>query len=238
MPFASDVAGQSAARPAVIVDGTVLETIPRTRPPRAQAGPARAAVGARDAPAAVRRPGEAAERRWAVTGFAGVSIDDVPFSESVLQPWNGTWGEDTFLGVAGSYRLARFRRWFTVEAELGTGGRFGTTNGGEIWGALYLRFDGFPWNHLLYTSVAGSTGLNWVSRLPPVEKGPPDRPEPNTSHVLHYFAPEITFALPHLRRHELVLRYHHRSGLFGLMNGVEDGANVIAIGYRYRLPFH
>ena len=56
--------------------------------------------------------------------------------------------------------------------------------------------------------------------------------------MLHYFAPEITVALPHLRQHEIVLRYHHRSGIFGLMNGVEDGANVIAIGYRYRLPLH
>lgn len=173
-----------------------------------------------------------------MTGFTGVSIDDVPFSETVLQPWNGEWGGDTFLGLAGSYRIARFWRWFTVDAELGAGGRLGDTNGGEVWGALYLRFDGFPWNHILYTSVAVSTGLNWVSKLPPAETGPPDRREENTSNVLHYFSPEITIALPHLRQHELVLRYHHRSGIFGLMNDVEDGANVIAIGYRYRLPLH
>lgn len=234
MPVAVAAARQPSAGPSVIVDGTVLDAIPRTRPPRAQAVSSRPAPGA----AAARQPADPAERRWAVTGFAGVSIDEVPFSQTVLQPWNGTWGEDTFVGLAGSYRIARFWRWFTVEAELGTGGRFGATNGGEIWGAFYLRFDGFPWNHLLYTSIAGSTGLNWVSRLPPVEAGPPDRPEQDTSHVLHYFAPEITVALPHLRQHEIVLRYHHRSGIFGLMNGVEDGANVIAIGYRYRLPLH
>jgi hypothetical protein len=236
VPAAGAAVAQRGGAPSVIVDGTVLESIPRTRPTR-PAAPA-APVAAPQPSQATAQPAEPAERRWALTGFAGVSIDEVPFSRTVLQPWSGERGKDTILGVAGSYRVARFWRWFTIDAELGAGGRVGQTNAGEAWGALYLRFDGFPWNHLLYTSVAGSTGLHWVSRLPERERGPPERREPNTSNVLHYFAPEITVALPHRRQHELVLRYHHRSGIFGAMNGVDDGANAIAIGYRYRLPFH
>jgi hypothetical protein len=51
---------------------------------------------------------------------------------------------------------------------------------------------------------------------------------------LHYFSPEITFALPEHKEHELLIRYHHRSGVFGTFNGVWGGSNVLTMGYRYR----
>jgi hypothetical protein len=230
-------AGGAGGRASVVVDWTALDTVtplPVGSPERLAASGGRAPPR----PPAPPAPAAAADRRFAITGFGGVSIDDVPFSETVLQPWNGTWGSDTFVGLAGSYQLARFWRWFTVEPELGVGGRFGDTGSVEAWAALYVRFDGFPWREHLYTTVAASTGLNWISTLPAAEAGTPGSPEPYTSQVLHYFAPEISFALPRHRQYELVLRYHHRSGIFGAINGVEDGSNVIAFGFRYRLPVH
>ncbi len=224
--------------PSVIVDGTVLEGIPRVpggRSPLARASPAALEQAAPPASGPKADP-QFSDRPIALTFFLGVSIDDAAFSETVLQPWNGTWGSDTLVGMAGSYEVARFWRWFTLEPELGVAGRFGDTGSVELWGALYLRFDGFPWRDHLYTTVAVSTGLNWISRLPAAEAGSPSHPEPNTSQVLHYFAPEITLALPQHRQYALVLRYHHRSGMFGAINGVEDGSNVISLGLRYRLP--
>lgn len=223
--------------PSVIVDGTVIDAIPRAggRSPLAPSAQAGAQPGTPRASVPEARS-DPFSRPLALTFFLGVSIDDVPFSETVLQPWNGTWGSDTLVGLAGSYEVARFWRWFTLEPEIGIAGRFGSTDSVELWGALYLRFDGFPWREHLYTTVAVSTGLNWISRLPEAEAGPPFQPEQNTSSVLHYFAPEITFALPRHRQYALVLRYHHRSGVFGAINGVEDGSNVISLGLRYRLP--
>ncbi len=230
-------------QPAVIVDGSALDAIPRAARPGAQVAASTAAGSAGAAASGARSNGRTADlagdgsgRPWAVTFFGGVAIDDVAFSETVLQPWNGTWGSDTFLGLAGSYQLARFWRWFTVEPELGVGTRLGETDSVEAWGALYFRFDGFPWNRWLYTTVAASVGLNWISSLPVAEAGTPTAPEANTSQVLHYFSPELTFALPQHRQYEFVVRYHHRSGIFGAINGVEDGSNVIAFGLRYRLP--
>jgi hypothetical protein len=178
------------------------------------------------------------ERRWAVTGFLGISVYDATFGQTIWEPWNRTLAEDTFIGLAGSYQLARFRRWFTLDAELGGGARLGQTDAAEGWAALYLRFDGFPWRDRLHTSVGISTGLNLLSRLPREETGPPWDPKPNRSHLLHYLSPEIAIALPHRRQHELVLRVHHRSGVYGAFNGVRGGSDLIAIGYRYRLPFH
>jgi hypothetical protein len=194
------------------------------------------AVGLAGAGAAEAAPEP--EGRWAVTGLLGISVYDATLGQTIGEPWTRTLGEDTLLGLAGSYQLMRFWRWFTLDAELGAGARLGQTEAAEGWAALYLRFDGFAWRERLYTSVGVSTGVNVVSRLPREETGRPWDPKPSRSHLLHYLSPEIAIALPHRRQHELVLRVHHRSGVYGTFNGVRGGSDVIAIGYRYRLPFH
>ena len=78
-----------------------------------------------------------------------------------------------------------------------------------------MRHDGFPWNHHVYTTVAASVGLNYATRISPVERNKSG----GTSRLLHYFSPGIAFARPEGKKLELVLRLHHRSGAFGLCNG-------------------
>jgi hypothetical protein len=168
--------------------------------------------------------------KWAITILAGTSAGDDKLAQLMASPWNGDFRDDYFVGGALSRKLARFWTYFLIEAELGVGGRFGNTDAGEAWGAIYFRFDGFPWNGLVFTTAAVSTGLNYLSKLPPAETHPGDP----TSHVLHYFSPEFTLAHPQFKMHELVFRYHHRSGVFGTFNNVWGGSNVFALGYRYR----
>ena len=172
----------------------------------------------------------ASDPKWAITVLVGASAGDDKLRELVVSPWSGDFRDNYFAGGAFSRRLTRFWNYFSVEAEFGTGGRFGTVNAGEVWGAIYFRYDGFPWNRFVHTTFALSTGLNYLSKLPPSETNPGDP----TSHVLHYFSPELTFAHPQHKQHEMVIRYHHRSGIFGAFNGVWGGSNVIALGYRYR----
>jgi len=172
----------------------------------------------------------ASDPQWAVTFLFGASAGDDRLIWLLTSPWTARFRDDYFAGGAVSRRLVRFWNYFSIEAEMGVGGRFGITNSPETWGAIYFRYDHFPWNKWLYTTVAVSTGLDYLSKLPPSETFPGDP----TSHVLHYFSPEITFALPEFKQHELLIRYHHRSGVFGTFNGVWGGSNVIAAGYRYR----
>jgi hypothetical protein len=172
----------------------------------------------------------ATDPKWAMTIFVGAGAGDDRLLELLARPWSGDFRDDYFVGGALSRKLVRFWNYVTIEAELGVGARFGQTNGGEAWGAFYLRFDGFPWNRFVYTTFAVSTGLHFISELPLGETYPGDR----TSHVLHYFSPEFTLAHPQYKNHELVVRYHHRSGVFGQLNGVRGGSNVIALGYRHR----
>lgn len=173
-------------------------------------------------------------RRNAVTLFVGSSVADGKLRDLVVAPWSGSWGDDTLVGGTYSYRFARFGRFFMLDGELGANYRFGDTEGGEFWAAMYLRYDGFPWTEYLYTTFGLSMGPDFVTRLPRVERGTDLRPEANRSRVLNFFSPEITVALPSAPEHEVVFRYIHRSGIFGTFNGVWEGANAFILGYRFR----
>lgn len=171
---------------------------------------------------------------WAGMVFAGSSVADGKLRDIAVAPWTGSWGDDTLLGGAASYRLARFWRFFMLDAELGGAYRFGDTEGGEFWAAAYMRYDGFPWTNYVYTTFGLSMGPNYVTRLPQVERGTDARPEPDQSHLLNFFSPELTFALPSRPDREIAIRYMHRSGIFGTFNGVHEGANSLVMGLRMR----
>jgi hypothetical protein len=173
-------------------------------------------------------------RPWAGMAFVGSSVADGKLRDIIVAPWTGSWGDDTLLGGAASYRLARFWRFFMLDAELGGAYRFGDTEGGEFWAAAYVRYDGFPWTNYLYTTFGLSMGPNYVTRLPQVERGTDAQPETNTSKFLNFFSPELTFALPSRPDREIAIRYMHRSGIFGTFNGVWEGANSLTVGFRMR----
>ena len=173
-------------------------------------------------------------RPWAGMVFAGSSVADGKLRDIIVAPWTGSWGDDTLAGGAVSYRLARFWKFFMLDAELGGAYRFGDTEGGEFWAAAYLRYDGFPWTNHVYTTFGLSMGPDYVTRLPRVERGTDAQPEANQSRFLNFFSPELTFALPERPHQEVVLRYMHRSGIFGTFNGVWEGANSLTVGFRMR----
>ena len=52
------------------------------------------------------------------------------------------------------------------------------------------------------------------------------------SQLMHFFAPEITFALPSRPDVQLLLRFHHRSGVFGLVSDAWGGAQYATVGLR------
>jgi hypothetical protein len=173
-------------------------------------------------------------RPWAGMVFAGSSVADGKLRDIMVAPWTGSWGDDTLAGGAARYRLARFWKYFMLDAELGGAYRFGDTEGGEFWAAAYLRYDGFPWTNYVYTTFGLSMGPDYVTRLPRVERGTDALPEPNQSRFLNFFSPELTFALPERPHQEIAIRYMHRSGIFGTYNGVYEGANSLVVGFRAR----
>lgn len=172
---------------------------------------------------------------WSIGIFAGVESADGHMWRAYRAVANAEDRVDRFAGLHISRELGRF--WndrLSIEAEVGGGYRYQNLNGIELWAGLFLRYHGFPWDHLLKTTLAISTGISYVNKQPLSERPTPAMPNRETSNFLHYFSPEVSFALPRYRQHEVFTRLHHRSGVFGTFNGVGGGADTVTLGYRYR----
>jgi hypothetical protein len=95
-----------------------------------------------------------------------------------------------------------------------------------------LRWRSFPWNELVRTSFAIGNGLSWATEVPALELA--SHTNEGATQLLNYLLLEWTLGLPSLLEWDLVLRIHHRSGIYGLFDGVNGGSNVLALGLKYR----
>jgi hypothetical protein len=178
----------------------------------------------------------------AVTVLVGRGTD-TDFTQIITEPWTTNFVDLTMVGLTASHRLGtldeltgwdlgHFGDDVSVELEGGAAYRFSDEeNLGEFWASLYFRYDGFPWNDTIYTTAAINTGLSLLTETSEFER---ERGDGQSSRVLHNFSPEITFADPDNKNVELVLRLHHRSGIFGLIDGVSTGSTFVTTGIRVR----
>ena len=176
-------------------------------------------------------------KNWAVMMFAGPLVEQE--LSGIVFPANGIDVTDTrFGGVSVSKRVYEFDHplltGFSLEAEVGAGYQSGGSNNdaAQVWGAVYMRYDAFPWNNFIKTTFAGSVGLNYITKKTEFENN--ETRNGNTKKLLHYFSPEITFAAPSRPDDEFVMRLHHRSGASGLFGCEGCGSNFITFGYRKR----
>ena len=168
--------------------------------------------------------------KWAATVFLGV-LSKGELADIIVPDLDKGFEDTGFVGVALSREVAR-RGGFSIELEAGAGGQFGDNATGQVWAASYLRYDDFPWNGTIHTSIATSVGLNYAFCNTDFEIA--ETTEGRTRRLLHYFSPEITFALPEARENELVFRVHHRSSFAGAFGCDGCGSNVITVGFRKR----
>lgn len=158
--------------------------------------------------------------------------------EKFVPPWEWNYSRAGIVAGAFSRRLATIAGVIDLDGEAGVAKRFGIMSETEVWAALYVRWTWFPWNHLVRTTIATSTGLNFATGIPDAERERDGRRR--GSKLLHFFSPEITMGIPAYPQWDLVARIHHRSGarlLFGenkLFNGVDGGAHFATLGLRYK----
>jgi hypothetical protein len=164
--------------------------------------------------------------------FVQDSMADVLFGSPQFPTSWEYRANDVLLAIAASRRTGTILGRIDVEPEIGAAYRFGRQSEGEVWAAVFGRYRGFPWDRALVTTVAVSTGLNYAFSVTEVER---DRARPaDGDRLLHFFSPEITFALPRRPEVELMFRFHHRSGVFGLLSETRGGAHYGTVGLRYR----
>jgi hypothetical protein len=195
---------------------------------------------------ALAQSAQANEVRGGANGIAVFvgQATDTSFVTSMFMPWENEMEDIGVVGAAYSHRfgsVSELTGWgeaggfldsLLIEGEFGLSARFGDESLGEAWTGAYIRYDGFFWNDVVYTTLAVNTGVSYLTEKSDFERG---RDENNrNSRLLHYMGPEITLALPEHKDVELLLRYHHRSGVFGLFDDVISGSTFISTGVRVR----
>jgi hypothetical protein len=181
-------------------------------------------------PGLAAEPEAPARRDNGIAIMGGIFSPDV-FSDIVTTPWDTR--TDSIYLLSGSYnrRLTTVLNHLDIEVEGGLGRRFGDNNSAEAYAALGLRWRAFPWDDFLTTSFAVyPIGPSYVANLSSAEVSKDGR----SANWLNFFSIELTVAAPSMPELEVLFRLHHRSGVFGLINGSTNGADFLSVGARYR----
>ena len=173
---------------------------------------------------------ETGDGKWAATVFLGV-LSRGELADIIVPDFDKGFEDTGFIGGALSREVARWRG-LSIELEGGAGAQFGDNATGQVWAASYLRYDRFPWDRYIHTSIATSIGVNYAFNRTDFEIA--ETTQGRSQKLLHYFSPEITFALPEARENELVFRVHHRSSFAGAFGCDGCGSNVVTVGFRKR----
>ncbi|MBW2355547.1 MAG: hypothetical protein JRF23_02040 [Deltaproteobacteria bacterium] len=135
--------------------------------------------------------------------------------------------EDSHLvGLGLSRKIGTYKDLIGFEVEGQAVKHFGDQDNEELNALIVARWLPFPWDRFLDTSFAVGEGVSYATTDPSLEnKG---------QQWLNYILLELAFAAPSRPQWEAVIRVHHRSGVFGLYNGVRDASNALGVGIRYR----
>ena len=147
-----------------------------------------------------------------------------------VAPWNVETGKAGVMATAISRRFATLFDALDLEAEAGIDQRLGDMHATTAWLAVNFRWTRFPWNNIVATTIALSDGPSMASEIDTEERVRSQNGR--GSDFLNFASPEITFALPDHPEDQLVLRYQHRSGIFGVINGVDEASSFACIGFR------
>lgn len=174
------------------------------------------------------------EMPWAVLAYYGRQGH-----RSLLQTFNMDIKESSAIySLEILHELSRsniFTRFFapiSSASEVALNGVYRDDSERTIYGFdLYgiLRWRHFPWDHYIRNSVGIGQGIAYNNRTPEGETFTPDKPH----RLLNYIMFEMTFAHPNHPALQLVVRIHHRSGVFGLYGTHRSGSTALGIGLRF-----
>jgi hypothetical protein len=172
----------------------------------------------------------------AVTLFGGKSVAQTDMTSMFLKfesPSTWQWDNTYVVALAISRPLVQYGKYFSIDPEIGVARRFGDADGVEGWAALFVRWKYFPWSDYIRTSLGIGVG---PSVSGDVEINRETRSLQNTGSVgiANYFSPELTLGLPSEPTFDIVVRFHHRSQLWGLIPATTDATQFWTIGLKAR----
>jgi hypothetical protein len=162
--------------------------------------------------------------------FGGIFTKDA-IGKSLL-PGVPSYEDNYIIGAAYQRHLYEVGLGIKLGAEVGFAGRFGDATTGEVWGGLSIRTPGFNLGSGVMLTPGIVIGLSGITdsmgqeRIREISTG-------GDATVLGYLGPEVAFTFASIPNMALVYRVHHRSGLFGNINGMREGYNAQVLGVRW-----
>ena len=181
------------------------------------------------AQAPVRFNSAPAEKPWHADIWYG-ALNSGDFTESIIDPASTSIEDEQIVGFTVGQKL--FDLGYGFSFGLGVLGAHRIDEGGfELGMPMTVTFDGFPWRERLPTKLAIAVGPSFISKITPTEKRKADNNQ--GSKVLNMFSPEVEVGVPDTDWSGF-FRLHHRSGIFGLIDGVSGGSTYFTFGVRHR----
>ncbi len=163
---------------------------------------------------------------WSLTVFAANKTNDA-LGDTVL--FNADFPQKQhFVSVAIAKKLDSYRQVdFELEGQVAK--HYAAEKYKEYTVAVLARWAKLSWDDVVNMRFAVGEGLSYTTVISQLEaEGHED-----TNRLLNFLIFETSFAIPENNDWEVVLRIHHRSGVFGLFNGVHGASNAWALGLRY-----
>jgi hypothetical protein len=156
----------------------------------------------------------------------------------LLCPWTIRFVNNYLIDGHAVYTFYRFAHApIDLELEGGVAQRIGQPgyNQTEFDLIPMLRWKYFPWNQFIYTNFrAGLIGASYATGVSPWEAANAQNGGKG-SNYLNFLRLEIDLAPSDHSPFEVFVGLHHRSGIFGLINGSHGGSNYWMTGIRFNV---
>jgi hypothetical protein len=174
------------------------------------------------------------DRGWAVSVFGGMLTEN-SFIDS-LYSINERWANDYLAGVDVTYTYYRLPTLpVDLDIDVTAAKRFGIDHQWDFGVIPMVRWKEFPWNNYICTNFrVGLVGADYVTGISPWELHWAGNG--HGSRFLNYLCLELDFKPSAASNFEWYVGWHHRSGIFGLINDTWGGSTYMDTGLRRAYP--
>ncbi|HEY4200453.1 MAG TPA: hypothetical protein VGM83_07805 [Devosiaceae bacterium] len=154
------------------------------------------------------------------------------FEWSLLPLWT-TYEDNFVLGGGYQHFFLDNDNGIRLGGEVGVAGRFGSTDPtGELWAGLVVRYDGWKLGNAMI-SPSLTFGLSAETGTVGIEKRHEHEWPGGDASLLIYLGPELNLSFADNPNIDYFWRIQHRSGAWGTVGNMGDGANATTVGIRY-----
>ena len=170
----------------------------------------------------------AAEPLNSLNVYAGVMTTN-HWEDVFLDTFDLDLEDSYFLAAALARKVGEYRDKMSYEIEGQLVKHFDYQDHWEFNVVVTGRWEKFPWDDTIDTSLGFGIGPSYATEKPQVELDNNNE----TSKFLVYWMLELSLGLPDHPQTAFIIRLHHRSDAWGLMND-DGGSNGIGLGLKYR----